>query len=198
MKKQLLFLCFITIIALNGFSQVNVTKPNGGESLSAYSTYQITWMDISVSFHPVVTISYSDNGGTNWTVITSNAPNNGKYTWTVPNSPSTQCLVKVEFNGTAFSDVSDNTFTIKGSVGIQNVSKSNPVIFFPSPAKDELTINAEEFVETVSFYNLIGEEIKQIKAETLSKTFKLSVTDLPSGIYFVRVNSNTSKLIIAH
>jgi hypothetical protein len=95
-------------------SGVQVTAPNGGETLSSGGTYTIQWETIgdvdSVGIH------YSVNGG-GWLLVVNDLPNAGSYSWTVPNNPSTSVNIRVgkndTFNG---SDVNDDPFTIAGII----------------------------------------------------------------------------------
>jgi hypothetical protein len=64
-------------------------------------------------------IDYTYDGGTNWYDVDDLTGNPGSYDWTVPNTPSTQCLVRVTcFDAAANSgsDESDGYFTILESV----------------------------------------------------------------------------------
>jgi hypothetical protein len=96
--------------------EVTVTAPNGGEVMNVGQTYTITWTatdDVGVSS---ISIYYSYDGGTNYDLVDELAGNPGSYNWSVPNTPSTQCLVKVyayDAVGNEGSDVSDAFFTIQ-------------------------------------------------------------------------------------
>jgi hypothetical protein len=91
---------------------VVVTAPNGGESWVGGSQHPITWniQGTSLTFN----IEYSTNGGSTWSTIISNyATSAGTYNWTVPNTPSTNCLVRVSDAVTGcMTDISNNPFTI--------------------------------------------------------------------------------------
>jgi hypothetical protein len=97
---------------------VRVMAPNGGETIHRQSTptTPITWVTNTASQTPnKSTLSYSTNGGSNWTQITTIASNPGTYTWTVPSANSSQYRVKVEIfrDSTALgSDTSNANFTV--------------------------------------------------------------------------------------
>lgn len=91
-----------------GTDQVTVTYPNGGETLTAGNSVNVTWT-WSGSF-TTVNIDYSTNGGSTWTSIVANTANDGSYAWTVPSSATTQGRVRVS-GGTA-TDMSNANFTI--------------------------------------------------------------------------------------
>jgi len=89
-----------------------ITYPNGGETFVASTNQTIRWTSNGVSSY--VKLEYSINSGSTWNVITSAASNTGSYVWSVPNTPSTDCKVRVtDYYVTSVSAVSNGTFTIK-------------------------------------------------------------------------------------
>jgi len=95
---------------------VTVTAPNGGEVLNIGTVYTITWDATDNVGVASTDVDYSYDGGANWYDVADLTGNPGSYDWTVPNTPSTQCLVKVTcFDAATNSgfDVSDNFFTIE-------------------------------------------------------------------------------------
>ncbi len=89
---------------------VQVISPNGGETLSVATNYEIKW---SSSLVDSVKILYSTDNGSSWITITPSTPSDGSYTWTVPDTPSDECLVKIaSTSDTSVQDVSDGTFVI--------------------------------------------------------------------------------------
>ena len=90
---------------------LTVTSPNGGESWEATSVHTITWTTQGSVGN--VKIEYSTNGGTSYTDIVASASNSGTYSWTVPNTPSSNCLVRIsEASSGMPSDVSNAAFAI--------------------------------------------------------------------------------------
>jgi hypothetical protein len=90
---------------------ITVTSPNGGESWEAFSLHNITWTTQGTVEN--VKIELSANGGTSYTDIVASAPNNGTYSWTVPNTPSSNCLVRISEAASGIpTDVSNAAFTI--------------------------------------------------------------------------------------
>jgi uncharacterized protein (TIGR02145 family) len=89
---------------------IRVTTPNGGESYLPNSTVTINWTYRHVDD---IKIEYSTNNGSTWTSIVSGIPAGQlSYNWTVPNSPSTQCLVRISSLVGNINDASNNVFTI--------------------------------------------------------------------------------------
>jgi FG-GAP-like repeat/Kre9/KNH-like N-terminal Ig-like domain len=69
-------------------------QPNGGENLVAGDDYNIRWTSRDVAN---ISIFYSTNGGASWAEITNSVPAaDSALIWSVPNTPSTQCLVRIE------------------------------------------------------------------------------------------------------
>ena len=97
---------------------VTVNRPNGGELWVGGSNETITWTatdDKTPSANLVINLTYSSDGGANWTSIATGEQNDGAYLWTVPSINSILCLVKVvavDAVGNSGFDVSDDTFTI--------------------------------------------------------------------------------------
>ncbi|MFC2161640.1 SBBP repeat-containing protein, partial [Acidobacteriota bacterium] len=90
---------------------VSMTSPNGGESWDGGSAQNITWT--SEGTVGAVKIEYSTDSGTSWTEVVATTPNDGTHPWTVPNTPSTQCLVRIgEAADGSPSDTSDAVFSI--------------------------------------------------------------------------------------
>jgi serine protease len=95
--------------------EVTVTSPNGGESWQAGQVYAITWIATDNVGVTSCDIDYTYDGGTNWYDVADLTGNPGTYDWTVPNTPSTQCLVRVTAYDAATNsgvDQSDAYFTI--------------------------------------------------------------------------------------
>jgi hypothetical protein len=102
----------------DGVPRIRVTSPNGGETLTALSTHTITWETTGILVFPGVEnikIEYSTDDGDTWVEVVASTENDGSYDWTVPNSPSTECRVRVsEFDGDPV-DSSDSLFEIVGA-----------------------------------------------------------------------------------
>jgi len=93
---------------------ITVTSPNGGEKWEAGTQQNITWTGQGIDNYDVK-IEYSTDNGSSYTFETykTNYGTSGSYTWTVPNTPSTQCLVRLSvLLPPEISDVSDAVFEI--------------------------------------------------------------------------------------
>ncbi len=90
---------------------LSLSSPNGGENLTAGTTYPIGWS--STGSISNVSLEYSDDNGAGWTVIEASTANNEQYDWTVPLIGSDECLIRIfDVDDPAVSDESDGPFTI--------------------------------------------------------------------------------------
>ena len=88
---------------------LTLLSPNGSQSWLVGSSQDVTWQSDCIEN---VYISYSTNGGSNWSDIASQTPADGSYTWTVSDTPSDSCLVKIcDVDGIP-CDTSNSYFTI--------------------------------------------------------------------------------------
>ena len=89
---------------------LQLVSPNGGEVLNPYTDAPIKWTFTDVNR---VNLFYSTNNGSSWTAIASDVPADAlQYSWSVPNTPSTNCRVKVVAADVALEDISNSKFTI--------------------------------------------------------------------------------------
>lgn len=95
----------------------------------------------------------------------------------------------------AFSDADqfylslDNIIVTKESLATQETNKTK-LAFFPNPVKDILNIQNDSKISTIKIYDLTGKEL--IKKEVDAKNVHVDVSNLPKGIYMVRVASENS------
>lgn len=88
---------------------------------------------------------------------------------------------------------SDTTsYSIEFNCGVAGIEERNNEIrwsIFPNPAFESITINLAKYSaqEEIQIYNPMGRLVKVIGA---SETTTLSIADLPSGIYFIRLKNN--------
>lgn len=94
-------------------SQIQLLKPNGGNTIGANSTYKIDWNSFG-SFYGL-SLDYSLDSGATWTNIISGQNDTGSYNWNVPNVNTTNALIAVKAfdNGLQRADTSNAVFTIQ-------------------------------------------------------------------------------------
>jgi hypothetical protein len=99
------------VLGLAGSETIQVSSPNGGEGWTVGSTQNITWTSSGVIDN--VRMEVSTNGGAGYSGIVASTANTGSYSWVIPDTPSTNCLVRISKAATGNpSDVSDTVFSI--------------------------------------------------------------------------------------
>jgi len=98
--------------------EIDLTRPDGGETFDANTDEEITW-DTVEGDDPVdeINLWYSKDSGSSWDTIVSGLGDTGSYSWTVPNVDSSDCLVRAratDTEGRVNEDTSSETFTIVG------------------------------------------------------------------------------------
>ncbi|MBI3765710.1 MAG: hypothetical protein HY277_04315 [Ignavibacteriales bacterium] len=90
---------------------IHLVSPNGSEEWDVGSLHTISWTVAPVL--PTVDIYSSTDSGATWDFIATRAASADSLSWTVPNSPSSQCLIRIsDKNDSTATDVSDSVFTI--------------------------------------------------------------------------------------
>lgn len=93
MQRTLLLLAALFLFTSQAPAQLRIIMPNGGQRYKVGSNEIITWTGNQPG--DTVTIEYSTNAGTSWSLITNKGVN-GFYSWNnIPNTPSTQCLLRI-------------------------------------------------------------------------------------------------------
>ena len=89
---------------------IRVISPNGGESLYPTTTTIISWSYRNIDN---IKLEYSTDNGSNWKTIVSEIPASQlNYNWSIPNTPSSECLIKISSTTKGINDVSNAKFTI--------------------------------------------------------------------------------------
>jgi hypothetical protein len=112
-------------------AQVVVAGPNGYEEWDPGSKQIIRWGTFGTVGN--VNIEYSTNNGDSWNTIASNTANDGAQDWTVPNTPSTQCQVRI-------SETADGNPTDTSNVNFTITSVSSVTITLISPNGGETLV----------------------------------------------------------
>ena len=86
--------------------------PNGGESWEAGTSQTISWA--AAADVDYVEIYFSIDNGASWEYIDFVYASYGAVSWTIPNTPSNQCLIRLDdpYNGSCREDFSDGNFAI--------------------------------------------------------------------------------------
>lgn len=184
MKKQLFLLSVLAFICTKVSAQLNLTSPNGGENWAVGSSHQITFSGAGSAI-----IKYSINNGVSWLNISSTS--GSPYTWIVPNTPSTQCRVKIQWCGSCV-DSSSTVFTISAPTLLSENSFENKVVkIYPNPCSSVLYIEGSANEKSkAEILNVFGEVLISYIG-TLS-SYSVDISELPSGVYILKqgVGSN--------
>jgi hypothetical protein len=75
------------------------------------------------------------------------------------------------------------------NTSINHITDSPTVMVYPNPTNGYLMIqnNMNKNIERIEFYNLQGAKVKEIRV--LSPNSRIDTTDLPQGVYFLRIKS---------
>jgi hypothetical protein len=99
-------------------------------------------------------------------------------------------------NGTTYYvNIGHPSGTVDGTEGIFNLSVTSTVLsiediiakgfsYYPNPVKDVLKMNANEPINQISIYSILGRELKTINQSNVST--EVDFSGFPSGTYFVR------------
>lgn len=148
---------------------INLLYPNGGEEFYVGDTININWVSPNISF---VKISYSIDGGLNWTDIGNpiNAQNNN-ISWVVPNSVTTKGFIEIkDVDDPSIVDRSNNFFNIINNPIIENLK------FYPLHIGDEWRYFTTQWNYWTDSTTIIDSSIAKV----------ISDTTMPNGhTYFI-------------
>ncbi|MFC0604523.1 T9SS type A sorting domain-containing protein [Winogradskyella pulchriflava] len=97
-----------------------------------------------------------------------------------------------ELGGNAVINFQVSAFS--ATLGIDDVENSSAFTFYPNPVKNTLTLNAQNTIENVTMYNMLGQEV--LRATPNNVDSDLDMSGLQNGTYFIKVTiANTTKTI---
>ncbi len=73
------------------------------------------------------------------------------------------------------------------SVQQNNLSAIEGFSFYPNPVQDYLNLNANQKIDQVEVYNLLGQQLLQVKPNL--STYQLKLNNIKSGLYFIKVQT---------
>jgi len=94
---------------------IDLTSPNGGETLQSGSSINITWTSENIA---KIKIEYTINGGAEWLLIADSIESTGYYTWeNIPDVNSNQVKIKIsDADDGAPSDMSTSNLAISNQI----------------------------------------------------------------------------------
>ena len=90
-------------------------------------------------------------------------------------------------------DAPTNNLTIINNLGINNI-KSDEFVIYPNPVKDYLTIKGNSVVNKVTVFNSLGQIL--FEKNQNNSEFSLDLSNLSSGNYYVKVESDDKKQVL--
>ena len=63
--------------------------------------------------------------------------------------------------------------------------------YYPNPVRGDLKMDANENIKSINVYNMIGQEVKRIALSNVF-SYKLDMSDLSDGVYFIRAEVGDS------
>ncbi len=71
---------------------------------------------------------------------------------------------------------------------IEQIGSNQEVTFYPNPTNDAVYFNLKDKIESITLYNLLGQEV--LSKFTNTKEFSIDISQLSSGTYTAKLNSN--------
>jgi hypothetical protein len=84
----------------------------------------------------------------------------------------------------------------KWPTSVSNVNQTtDDISIYPNPAKGDINVvfNGNAGIKNISVYNLIGKVVSVYKVN--GNSAKLDLSNMPSGIYFMRLVDNTGRIV---
>lgn len=139
--------------------------PTGLQTLVPGTNETIRWTAFGSESNSF-SLEYSPDNGASWSLISNTIPATQRlYSWAVPATATTQGLIRVTRNTTAYMDVSSRPFTIVGQ----------PVISISNPCRGYAQLNWAAVPSAVSY------DIFQLKGDTMVKVGSTAGTSFLLG-----------------
>ncbi|NIM17526.1 MAG: hypothetical protein GTO45_36395 [Candidatus Aminicenantes bacterium] len=179
--------------------QLVVASPVGGEVWDQNTTQTIRWGSFGTVGN--VKLEYSTDNGGSWADIISSTANDGTHSWLVPQTPSTQCRVRVSDAAAGNpSDTSNAVFQIRSSSagGTLTVTAPNGGEHLAIGSKYTITWTSSGVTDTIRirFSSDGGNNFSKI-ADNLanSGSWTWTVPNINSSNCLIRINAiNTDGL----
>ena len=196
----------VTVDASGPFT---VTYPSAAGIIWGSGSQQILMWDVNgTQFAPVscdtVRILISYDSGNTYSVLNNSTINDGTEVITAPTVTANilTCRIKIEGKGNIFYDISNNNFGIALDVGINQISKNNPVglAVWPNPFTNQINfaannLNSESLTE-VKIVDVLGKTISQTNYNHKSELNEtLDLSKLSSGMYFITISNNSKQSV---
>ena len=126
------------------------------------------------------------------------------YTETVPDYGLYHYYVTSNFNdsqsNTFLCESPSDTLPVDVIIGIPQLDKGR-VMVYPNPATEVVNVKSEVTINTIEVVNFVGQAVSTMTTVD-SKTAKINVASLRSGVYFVKITTPeglyTTKITVTH
>ncbi len=141
------------------------------------------------------TTSYG-NGPFTGTVTIPNGTPNGDYRMRVmidwnDSNPGNDAPCSF---GSGRGEAEDYKVTVDSTLSTSNFEEGAAFTYYPNPVKNTLTLNAQNTIENVAMYNMLGQEV--LRATPNAVNSELDMSSLQDGTYFVKVTiANITKTV---
>ncbi|MBK8600365.1 MAG: T9SS type A sorting domain-containing protein [Flavobacterium sp.] len=99
--------------------------------------------------------------------------------------------VSQSIGGCESRNVNSNRLAITVNLVLNAVDFSNSAFqVYPNPATESITISCKNVIQSIQISNAIGQEIFAVNPN--EKETKLTISQLPNGLYFLRLNASNS------
>jgi hypothetical protein len=80
------------------------------------------------------------------------------------------------------------------TLSVTSFEEPKEISMFPNPSSGIVDINANKSIGLIAVYNTLGQVVYETKSA--ANTLQLDLTHLQTGLYFVKTNNSTQKLIL--
>jgi photosystem II stability/assembly factor-like uncharacterized protein len=168
-----------------------VTWINYKKNLPNFSSLAVVWDDNGVDALYVgmnYGIFYIDNNLTDWLPYSNNLPNVQIRELEI-NSTQNKLYAATFGRGLWSSDVQDS------NLGITSVVSADNVQVYPNPATTEITVSLTSPSEVdIRIFDVSGKLLVYQADKMIEGTHSLDVSELTSGVYFLRINSENGEI----
>ncbi len=172
---------------------------NDANGCTAYNNFVVNEPGtIILTFNTTDASSSSSNDGSATAYPNGGTPSYS-YLWVNGQTvPTIDSLSQGWYQVTVFDDsgcqISDSVY-IDISTSIEQENSPNDFLLYPNPARDHLTViitNEKLQITNVTILDVTG---KQVKNEKLKGQNKISISGLPAGMYFLKVETDKGTVV---
>ena len=197
-----------TAFATNPVDGSVVAATLGGETASCGSNGPGVWYSVVIPADGIINIETGSDMATgnedfdsvieafsgtcgSLTSIGCNDDSNGIYSLLSLSSltPGSIIYIRVwEYNGDESEPFSISAYN--PALSIEEFQTQELFTYYPNPVNNALTLKAQQNIQDVAVYNMLGQEVLRLAPNTVSS--EVNMTSLQTGAYFVKVMINNT------